>query len=55
MHLAIASMHSVDFLLTWNCRHLANANKVQHVAVLNGRLGLHVPVITTPMLLMPEE
>jgi predicted nucleic acid-binding protein len=55
VHLALASMHSMDFLLTWNCRYLANANKIQHVAVLNGRLRLHVPVITTPLSLMPEE
>ena len=55
VHLALASMHSIDFLLTWNCRHLANANKTQHLAVLNGRLRLHVPVVTTPLTLMPEE
>ena len=53
-HLAMASMHGVDFLLTWNCRHLANANKAQHLAVLNGRLRLPVPIITTPLSLMPE-
>ncbi|GAG25498.1 unnamed protein product [marine sediment metagenome] len=55
VHLALASMHSMDFLLTWNCQHLANANKIQHMAVLNGRLRLHLPVITTPLTLMPEE
>jgi hypothetical protein len=54
-HLAIASLHSMNFLLTWNCRHLANANKVQHIAVLNARLRLHVPTITTPLTLMPED
>lgn len=54
-HLAMASMHNMEFLLTWNCRHLANANKIQHLRVLNGRLGLHVPVITTPLTLMPEQ
>ncbi len=54
-HLAIASMHSMDFLLTWNCRHLANANKIQHLTVLNNRLRLHVPIITTPLTLVPEE
>jgi len=54
-HLAMASLHRVDYLLTWNCRHLANANKVRHIAVVNARLGLHVPVITTPLTLIPEE
>ena len=54
VHLAFASLHSMDFLLTWNCRHLANANKIRHLAVLNGRLNLSVPVITTPLTLIPE-
>jgi predicted nucleic acid-binding protein len=27
LHLAVASFHKCDFLVTWNCRHLANANK----------------------------
>lgn len=54
-HLAMASLHKMDFLLTWNCRHLANANKVRHLTVLNGRLGLAMPVITTPLMLIPED
>lgn len=53
-HLAFASMHQIDFLLTWNCRHLANANKIRHIEVINRRLGLAVPIITTPELMMPE-
>jgi hypothetical protein len=55
VHLAMASLHRLDFLLTWNCRHLANANKIQHLAVLNGRLGLHIPTVTTPLTLIAEE
>jgi len=54
-HLAMTSLHNIDFLLTWNIRHLANANKVQHLRVINGRLGLFVPTITTPLTLMPED
>jgi hypothetical protein len=54
-HLAIASLHRVEFLLTWNCRHLANANKIRHLTVLNGRLGLPTPIITTPLTLLPEN
>ncbi len=54
VHLAYASWHKIDYLLTWNCRHLANMNKIQHLEVLNGRLGLHVPLVTTPLTLMPE-
>ncbi|MFM9957025.1 MAG: type II toxin-antitoxin system VapC family toxin [Phycisphaerales bacterium] len=53
-HLAVASAYGVDYLLTWNCRHLANANKFRHIQVVNDRLGLHTPMIVTPLQLMPE-
>lgn len=54
-HLAIASFDGIDFLLTWNCRHLANANKVRHIAAVNKKLGLHVPTVVTPLTLLGEE
>ena len=53
-HLAMASFYGAHFLLTWNCRHLANANKVGHLRVVNADLGLSVPVVTTPDLLLEE-
>jgi hypothetical protein len=53
-HLAMASLHGIDFLLTWNCRHLANMNKLAHLTSINRRLGLPVPTLTTPLTLMPE-
>ena len=55
LHLAYASFYKMDFLLTWNCTHLANANKTQHIAILNTRLQLAVPEITTPLQLVHEE
>lgn len=48
VHVALASYHRVEFLLTWNCKHLANANKTDHLSVLNRRLGLPVPLLITP-------
>ena len=54
MHLAYASVYEVDFLLTWNCDHLANANKGRHIRRVNDRLGLHTPAIVTPMELFEE-
>jgi len=33
LHLAVASYYKIDFLLTWNCVHLANANKQVHSVV----------------------
>ena len=54
-HLALASLREVDYLLTWNIRHLANPNKVDHMAVINRRLGLMSPVILSPDMLWHEE
>lgn len=47
-HLALASHHDCDFIVTWNCRHLANPNKARHLQRINSMLGLHIPAIVTP-------
>ena len=52
MHLALASYHQCDFLLTWNCNHLANANKFGHIRRVNTMLGLTVPALVTPLELL---
>lgn len=55
LHLAVASYYRMDFLLTWNCRHLANATKVRHLERLNQGMGLSVPILTTPFLMQTWE
>lgn len=35
-------------LVTWNCRHLANANKFGHIRRINTMLGLKTPELVTP-------
>ncbi len=52
LHLAVASYHKCDFLLTWNCKHLANANKFDHIRRVNMLLGLYVPKLITPIELL---
>lgn len=49
LHLALASFHRCDFLVTWNCKHLANANKFGHIRRVNTLLGLYVPSLVTPL------
>ncbi len=49
LHLAIASFHQVDTLLTWNCTHLANPSKFDFITRINRELGLPTPVLTTPL------
>jgi len=55
IHLAYTSFYKIDFLLTWNCNHLANANKKLHIKVINSRLGLFIPEIITPLELFTER
>jgi hypothetical protein len=55
LHLALASYHKCDFLLTWNCKHLANANKFGHIRRINVMLGLYVPLLVTPLELLGES
>lgn len=55
LHLALASYHKCEFLLTWNCRHLANARKFGQIRRVNTLLGLFVPTLVTPLELLGEE
>ena len=52
LHLAAASFHKCEFLATWNCRHLANANKADHIRRVNNDLNLRTPAMVTPMELL---
>jgi len=55
LHLALASYHKCDFLLTWNCEHLANANKFDNIRRVNTMLGLFSPALVTPLEFLGEE
>jgi hypothetical protein len=39
MHVALCAVHRVEFLLSWNVRHLANQNKVRHLQRMCARFG----------------
>lgn len=54
LHLAVASVHEMEYLLTWNYAHLANASKRTHLETLNRRLHLTSPIICSPEELMIE-
>jgi hypothetical protein len=51
-HVAVASVHGIDYLLTWNCKHLANAQIVRRIARVCEKQGDKMPVICTPDELM---
>lgn len=57
LHIAIAAVHGVDYLLTWNCAHIANAELLPRVARLVERRGFPMPFVCTPeeLLGVPRE
>jgi len=52
LHIALAAVHSMDFLLSWNCKHIANAAIVRAVEGVCRMRGFACPVICTPEELM---
>jgi hypothetical protein len=51
-HIAVAAVHRIDYLLTWNCRHLANAQIMRRIEEVCDRLSERMPLICTPEELM---
>jgi hypothetical protein len=52
LHLALATYHECAFVVTWNCRHLANPNKRSHIERVNFRMGFKTPALVTPLQLL---
>jgi len=53
-HIAIAAVHGIDFLITWNCVHIANAAIVRALISICGKHACECPVICTPEELFGE-
>ena len=53
-HIALAAVHGMDFLITWNCVHIANAVIAKAVARVCEEHGFDCPVICTPEELLGE-
>jgi len=49
IHAATASIHPADYLLTWNCRHLANPHLQKQLRSFMAAHGLNLPEICTPI------
>jgi len=54
-HIAIATVYGCDYLLTWNCRHIANAELHRAIRRRAEAYGYEVPGLCTPEELMGEE
>jgi len=55
LHIAIATAYACEYLLTWNCRHIANAEIQRAARLVVRRHGFELPTICTPEELMGEE
>lgn len=54
LHIAVATVHGMDYLLTWNCRHIANATFRHRIDTVCESAGYQAPVLCTPLELMEE-
>ncbi|WP_392532343.1 type II toxin-antitoxin system VapC family toxin [Nostoc sp. C117] len=48
LHIALATVYGLDYLLTWNCKHMANAQIQRKLSQISSELGYVLPVICTP-------
>ncbi|MDJ0745998.1 MAG: hypothetical protein QNJ32_21900 [Xenococcaceae cyanobacterium MO_167.B27] len=52
LHMALAAVYGLDYLLTWNCKHMANAQIQKKRSQISFDLGYKLPFICTPYELM---
>lgn len=55
LHMALATVYGLDYLLTWNCKHMANALIQKKLSQISSGLGYELPVICTPYQLIGYE
>lgn len=54
LHIAVAAVHEMDYLLTWNQRHIANAQNRNNLSATCAAEGFELPIICTPEELMGD-
>lgn len=54
IHIAVATVHGMDYLLTWNYKHIANASMRNAIIRICHAQGYEIPVICTPQELIGE-
>lgn len=55
LHLAVASLNGMDYLVTWNCRHIARGSVKRMLPQINAGQGLDTPTICTPEELLYDD
>jgi hypothetical protein len=54
VHIAAATVHGMDYLLTWNCKHIANAQIQGKLAKISLDFGYELPILCTPYELLGD-
>lgn len=54
VHIAAATVHGMDYLLTWNCKHIANAQIQRKLAEISLDFGYELPILCTPYELLGD-
>jgi PIN domain len=54
VHIAAATVHGMDYLLTWNCKHIANAQIQRTLAQISFDFGYELPILCTPYELLGD-
>ena len=55
LHIASVAHHRIQYLLTWNCKHIANARILPRVHQVLVDLGAPIPIICTPEELISDD
>ena len=55
LHIAAVAHHRIQYLLTWNCRHIANAKILPRIHGMLMDLGIPIPIICTPEELLGDD
>ena len=55
LHMALATVYGLDYLLTWNCKHMANAQIQRKLSQISLELGYKLPLVCTPYEFMAFE
>lgn len=48
LHISLATVYGLNYLLTWNCRHIANAHIQKKLSQISSQSGYELPTICTP-------
>jgi hypothetical protein len=54
LHIGVAAVHGMEYLVTWNCRHIANARMRPQIEEVIRRCGYEPPILCTPEELLEE-